>query len=444
MDIFNADHNGPFIEKKYAVKTVESHPTHILWELGESLALDLPGEMSITDAQCYETTSGTTLTGTVQANAGDIVIATIARRSTLTIPLGWVKLYESTETLSANQTMVIATKKVDTIGLVSYTATQATSGRLYLNLISVSGIDDIVFAPELESIYRSGVKPAPMPDKQEGEKIIWGATVSLYATSSPYGGWSTTPDDLTIIHLDQAITAPRLANLIDFGDGQANNRTIMQSPSTTGEDVNIAGLKVIQNYTTPKIYTSQAIQLDGEYRLRWIENKPSNTDIIIEYTTGETQGQWQEVDNGDVVNADTNLWIRATLSTEDTTITPILQNLWLEETSAPQDKILITMLDEFKNVQGDIIVKYNQALGHLTGKGGAIVNFEEQFRPTELEEGLTRTGGAVGIHEYIQVGIGGSVELIEIEKIPIYSEIEHIEVGIGGSIELIHVDDLNP
>src|SRR5690606_23727097 len=145
-------------------------------------------------------------------------------------------------------------------------------------------------------------KPAPMPDKQEGEKIIWGATVSLYATSSPYGGWSTTPDDLTIIHLDQSSYAPRLANLIDFGNGQANNRTIMQSPRTTGSDVNIAGFKVIQNYSTPKIYTSQAIQLDGEYRLKWIENKPESTDILIEYTTGETQGQWQTINNGGVIN----------------------------------------------------------------------------------------------------------------------------------------------
>lgn len=140
-------------------------------------------------------------------------------------------------------------------------------------------------------------------------------------------------------------------------------------------------------YENPKQYITQAIQLSGEYRIRWQETKPENTDIIIEYTIGETQGQWQEVDNGEIIDIDTNLWIRATLSTEDGAITPILEELWLEEPDAPQDTILLTMdpLKRFNNVEGNLIVKYDASKGNLSGRGGSVEGFIETFTPTGLE-----------------------------------------------------------
>ena len=133
-------------------------------------------------------------------------------------------------------------------------------------------------------------------------------------------------------------------------------------------------------------YLISEVRTTGQKRIKWIEDSPIGTNIIIEYTTGETQGQWQVVSNGDIITSDTNLWIRATLSTEDTTITPILQDLWLEEASAPQDKILITMdwWGRFNNVEDKIKVLYDASKGSLSGAGGAVDSFEVEFTPQDL------------------------------------------------------------
>ena len=375
--------NGPLVDKEYQVDKVERYPVQRVWELGGELQLDGPGEMAITDSKCYETASGTTLTGTVQANAGDIVLATISHRSTFTAPAGWNILYES-PAIGSNQRMVFAIKKIDIAGQISFTASQSTSGRIYLNLISISGISDIESANEYElSTGESTVTSVVVPNKQEGEKLIWGASANLWSTSN-YGQWSSVPDDLQLIQLPST-TQPRQLNAIDFGNGQAKERQFV--PNTgTGTTLVVSAVRLVQEYDTPKIHTSQPIQLSGEYRIKWLENRPESTDILIEYTTGETQGQWQEVDNGEVINIDTNLWIRATLSTEDEVITPILQNLWLEEPDAPQDTILLTMdpLKRFNNVEGNLTVKYDASKGNLSGRGGAVESFIETFTPTDL------------------------------------------------------------
>jgi hypothetical protein len=583
--------NGPMIDKEYRVVKVERYPIQRVWELGESLALDLPGEMSLTDAQCYTGSGITSLTGTVYANDGDIVLATATHRGVFTPPDGWEFLYESSTIGTVNHRMIVFKKYIDESGLVSFTGKQNISQSMYLNLISISGISDIIFAPELESIYRGGVKPAPMPDKQEGEKIIWGATVSLYATSPPYGGWSTTPDDLTIIHLDQSSYAPRLVNLIDFGNGQANNRTIMQSPSTTETDVNIAGFKVIQNYSTPKIYTSQVIQLDGEYRLRWNEgikaqkgergwrqnsfgtgspvtgtrgykfkllnnsiitalrvmsaeemttvhlwdaetqkelirvthatdkgvwnviqlpqpiaikaNKEyvvtanvtsgdnnyyrnaaatqeefnpnleylghvyseqhntyptislswanavdiiftqvdySSVSVKVEYTTGEEQGQWQEINNGGVLVANKNLWLRVTLETENTEVTPILQDLWLEEPEAPNDQIRLVMYPQsrFNNVEGSLTVQYDQSKGSLRGRGGIVKEFTETFMPTDLEPKPNPH-----VAENIEVSAEVNVSFTKVTYNQRYAD-EQITVSATVTVDFIYVGIINP
>lgn len=156
-----------------------------------------------------------------------------------------------------------------------------------------------------------------------------------------------------------------------------------------GSNVMITEIEMMESlldYVEGGDYTTAPIQINGQYRLSWVETKPTNTNIIIKYTTGETQGQWQVVSNGDIITSDTNLWIRATLSTEDTTITPTLKDLWIEEPNSPQDKILITMdwWGRFNNVEGKIKVLYDSSKGSLTGAGGAVESFEIEFTPQDL------------------------------------------------------------
>jgi hypothetical protein len=106
--------------------------------------------------------------------------------------------------------------------------------------------------------------------------------------------------------------------------------------------------------------------------------------------------------------------------------------------------IQLIMADSFRNVQGSITISYNQALGNLAGRGGAVTSFEETFTPQDLVEGLTDRRGAFGTHEHIDASIGGTVELKYITKLQGYSAPEYIEASIGGSVQLIHINDINP
>lgn len=122
------------------------------------------------------------------------------------------------------------------------------------------------------------------------------------------------------------------------------------------------------------------------YRIRYSSVKPVNTNIKIEITTGKTQGEWQEVSNGEVITANNNLWIKVTLTTTDETITPILKEIWLEEPEQRKDTILLTMkpLKRFNNVEGELTVSYDQTKGTLKGEGGSVESFEHSFLPTDL------------------------------------------------------------
>jgi hypothetical protein len=80
------------------------------------------------------------------------------------------------------------------------------------------------------------------------------------------------------------------------------------------------------------------------------------------------------------------LWIICILQTTDTTVTPTLTRLWLEEANAPQNQLLITFnyLSRFCTVEGGLTVNYDSSKGNLAGEGGAIESFTKVFIPTEL------------------------------------------------------------
>lgn len=158
----------------------------------------------------------------------------------------------------------------------------------------------------------------------------------------------------------------------------------------TGSNVMITEIEMMESlldYVGRGDYTTAPIQINGQYRLRWVETTPTNTNIIIEYTTGETQGQWQVVSNGDIITSDTNLWFRVTLETTDTSVTPTLQDLWIEEPEAPDDQIRLVMHPQgrFNNVEGDLTVDYDASKGNLQGRGGAVESFSYDFTPVGLE-----------------------------------------------------------
>jgi hypothetical protein len=110
----------------------------------------------------------------------------------------------------------------------------------------------------------------------------------------------------------------------------------------------------------------------------------------------------------------------------------------LVQTHPTESNSIQIYTDIFRNSQGPVTLSYDQALGNLSGQGGAIASFTESFIP----EGLLEQGNP-RIREYIEASVSGSIELIEIEKISTYNT-EYIAASVGGAIQLIHIDDINP
>lgn len=220
--------------------------------------------MEIVDKRCAETTSGTTLTATVNAKEGDIILATITVRSALSISDGWKLIYTSDYLSSSGdlQSISFATRTAKN-STESITVTQANSNRTYINLISIRGIKRVEYYPELETYVKTnpgvyGYK-IPVPDKKENEKVIWGCSATTWSASTPCGSWLTNPNDLEMISLDQARTAPRQANFFDTGKG-AINRTFTATPNTAGSVCVIAAVKLIETE-----YKYLVMDEDGDY-----------------------------------------------------------------------------------------------------------------------------------------------------------------------------------
>jgi hypothetical protein len=156
--------------------------------------------------------------------------------------------------------------------------------------------------------------------------------------------------------------------------------------------------------TGTAILTTALTGLPNEMRLRWVETVPVNTSVTVETAVaGETggvpnepgAGDWAAQTNGQIVSnipggnlTGLHLWLRITLTTTDGAVTPEIEEPWLEDPTAPQDKILLTMLPlkRFHNVEGSLAVNYNGAIGTLAGVGGPANSFEVAFAPEGLEQ----------------------------------------------------------
>lgn len=195
-----------------------------------------PTYYGIVDTAVYEVVSGTSIVGSVTADVGDIVLATITARSALTLPESLTLLNTSDAFSSSNQTLSFAYQKITVNGEYSYTIQQASAGRLYLNLIVLRGFADIGYTGKYYNISETEVastNPIAPASKDEGDMLIWGCSANLWTNTADYGKWVCTPNDLTIICLDSTTTAPRQANFIDMGKG-AVNHTFYPSPNSTG------------------------------------------------------------------------------------------------------------------------------------------------------------------------------------------------------------------
>jgi hypothetical protein len=344
--------------------------------------------MTITDKQAYQITGGTTLTGTVMAAAGDRVIASVVTRDTFTAPVGWTTLYESgiyDSTQGNGQRAFALCKVIDTAGTVSFTATQASSQRLYLNLISISGCGNVEAYTSLCKTESGASISAG--NKNSGEAIIWALSSAYWTLTSPYAQWATSPSDLALLDLGTSVQS-RLGNFIDLGSGTATGRTFTQP---TGNSNAIRLYDKSYKSSGNAIFTVAGITATvTASSISWSESKPTGTTLTVSVSTDGTN--FSAVTNsGALLAADTildnaTIYIKVEMSTTDTATTPTLSDLYISLQSVDDTySIVLEMepLQRFESAAGNITVAYD-GNGTLQGAGGPVAAFEQSFAPTDL------------------------------------------------------------
>ena len=178
-------------------------------------------------SSCTEVASGTTLTGTVNATVGDLVIATfVIRGNTYTIDSGWTLLGIG-DNGASNQRTAMA-YKIATSSSESLTVTQDTAGRMYINLVSVTGASVGTFSGFTTQATGTSIT-LPKPQGL----VIWGVSSTYWGTQAPYQVWSVSDkSDITAIELPTT-TQPRCLTALD----QSNDSTVTfrYSPNMSGD-----------------------------------------------------------------------------------------------------------------------------------------------------------------------------------------------------------------
>ena len=217
-------------------------------------ALPAPVEPSTGDKWSDDIVSGTSISGTVNAKAGDYVLATVSARSALTIPDSMTYLYKGNVFASndVNQSMSFAYQKIAEDGTYTYTFKQATAGRMYLSLIVLSDIDGLSYSGKYHIEVKSKT-PVSVPEKSDGDMLVWGCSSTAWLTSdtSNSKSWITNPDDLTYIGGASNSGQSRQANFIDLGTG-AVSRTFFPYENS-GDDLVfvVDAVEIIPKTITP-------------------------------------------------------------------------------------------------------------------------------------------------------------------------------------------------
>ena len=193
----------------------------------------------------------------------------------------------------------------------------------------------------------------------------------------------------------------------------------------------------IGTYTPPPI---DATTLPDDARIRWTADTPTDTSINIEYSLTATDaepGTWTELTESEIIEINNNfLWLKYTLETTDTEVTPTLEEVWLEGLQE-QDKILLNFDEQnrFNHVEGNLTVAYSQAVGNLTGEG-PVEDFSETFLPLSLEPDP--------LDQHI-ITVAGTELDVDFKLFTYHDGHTDHSITVGGTevlVDFIHVDDI--
>ena len=185
--------------------------------------------------------SDVSITASVYAQAGDIILATVMYRdiNDMVAPSEWTLLFNSNATAiypSLYHRFGFFKKNITSDGEVSVTFNQTIATRMLLNLITVKNANNIVYKSDYTQYFstESVNRFVNMPNKVNSDtKLIWGLTSAQWKSDTvPYSNWLLSPNDVEIFQISDYQTPPRLCNIIDLGNGSVN-RSVKPSPLVT-------------------------------------------------------------------------------------------------------------------------------------------------------------------------------------------------------------------
>lgn len=261
---------------------------------------------------CKDVSSGTTLSSSITCEVGDLIVAQIVVRSSLTFPNGWTLLrtIPAISDDSNSQTLSFA-YKIATSTTETLTVTQSSSNRIYINLIRVKNADSIIYVSEAEKALNGNMISSSV--LQSAGLYIWGVSCTLWVNTSPYGDWTYEPTTLAYSSLDDANYQPRLGTFVETLDD------VEQPPLP---DVsNIKALAVLNDFDLTKgnIYPDNTVMLFcqnagvlGTNKLHY-GTKNLSLDIPISSTVAIVNHDGQQVKcTVSVYNTETSEWQEST------------------------------------------------------------------------------------------------------------------------------------
>lgn len=199
-------------------------------------------------ATAVEVTSDTTLTATLEGcKVGDLVVAAFAIRSDLvSLSDGWTLISTSQDQAEINSTsavrqMLSLAYKYATSTTEELTVTQTTAARIYLNMVSLSGVSRYINAGYQYQNNETATDTANATfARPEGKLILWGVTRSWWLNTTVW----TVSNDATLIQ-STISTAPRLLLAID-----------------ASEDENVTFASAVANTTDAYICGALSVELE--------------------------------------------------------------------------------------------------------------------------------------------------------------------------------------
>lgn len=389
----------------------------------------------------------------MSAKSGELLVAIVAPRSFVEAPPGWTLSYDSGifADNTQNQRLELFYKKVTEDGNQTITLSSSEAVRMYAILMAFPGgygsatiYENKVIADINRTIHYMSV-----PDINSDKPVIWAWSFPLSGITTDV---TTIPNDLER-YGDPPANTPRLLAFVNNGTKTKSNRTFAYNVSGNDRAYIVAPIELGESFVlsgSVEFEIGDISKISNYYssEITWTGILPEGTSIKL-YSKIDDE-EYVECTNGNPIPSliaetdysDSLLYLKAELSTEDSTMTPELQSIHIAIRDTTDDNVISLIfnpgnVNSIQNAIGDITVSYDGS-GSLSGEGGPVAAFSEAFTP----EDLTFKGHQNDVEKIVLSDISLNTELLKIEYTD-ESFTEHMELtSVTLSAVITHIDDI--